>query len=266
MIPLRLVFIPALRLGAILLAAAPLRGADESPRMMANEVAAKVSAAHIGSSIVRLRMEIQSAEKQTLQLQIKERRSAESVEVAYEVLWPKERKGETIVLRKAGDRAATGFQFTPPEKVRTIKDLSEPLLQSDLALEDVIENIFAWGQQTIVGTEDINGVSCQILESKPGRGETSIYDKARTWVDLRRFVPLKIEKYAGGKVIRTIETTKVVTESGRHIPANLIVRGPRPASSTVLDGSRIRRDVTLNSSDFSVEDIKHLENKKTSSD
>jgi hypothetical protein len=261
MIPLRLTFVSALRFGAILLTASPLRGADESPRMTAKEVAAKVSAAHIGSSIVRLRMEIQGSEKETLQLQIKERRSTESVEVAYEVLWPKERKGETIVLRKTGDRAAAGFQFTPPEKVRTLKDLSEPLLQSDLALADVIEDVFSWGQQTIVGTEDISGVSCQILESKPGRGETSIYDKARTWVDLRRFVPLKIEKYAGGKVLRTIETTKVVTESGRHIPANLLVRGPRAASSTLLDGSRIRRDVTLSGRDFSIEGLKDLESK-----
>ena len=43
------------------------------------------------------------------------------------------------------------------------------LFDSDLAYQDAVENFFAWKKQAIVGSEAINGVNCQILESKPDK-------------------------------------------------------------------------------------------------
>ncbi|MEI9897843.1 MAG: outer membrane lipoprotein-sorting protein [Chthoniobacter sp.] len=88
------------------------------------------------------------------------------------------------------------------------------------------------GQQAIVGTETVDGVNCQILESKPGKGDRSTYGSVRSWIDAKRLVPLRIEKYSGsGQVLRRIDTTRVVTDAGHAIPANLSVRGARPDSS-----------------------------------
>ncbi|HEV7868381.1 MAG TPA: outer membrane lipoprotein-sorting protein [Chthoniobacteraceae bacterium] len=229
----------------------------EASPIPAAELAARLSAKQQdGTSLIRLRMEM--AGKGTLQLQIKSRASRAGTDLVYQVLFPKERKGEAVLLRKSDGRIS-GSVFTPADGVRplTAAQLDEPLFGSDLSYEDVIENFFAWGQQAVVGTEVVDRVNCTILESKPGKGERSSYASVRTWVDTRRMVPLRVEKYdAPGRVVRRIDTARVVTDDkGRAIPANLTIRGPR-GSTTNLDGSRIKHDVTFADAEFTPEGIK----------
>jgi hypothetical protein len=249
---------------ALAFAAAFSKAADETPAAMsASELAGRLSALRQdGSSYVRARMEIKGAAKQTLQIQIKERRTRGATEIVYQVLWPKERKGESVLLRKAGSRPATGAHFTPPSTTRPIDagQINEPLLGSSLSYEDVVENFFAWDQQSIVGSEDVNGVSCQILESKPGKGERSSYARVRTWADPKRLVPHRIEKYsASGQLVRRIDTTRVVVDDRRRpIPANLTVRDPREDSITDIDGSRIKHGVAFADREFTPEGIGEL--------
>ena len=233
--------------------------AEPAAPMTAGELAAHLSALRQdGTSYVRLRLEINGAKKETLQLQIKQRRTKNATEVVYQVLFPKERKGESVLLRKMGNRPATGTVFVPPNTTRPIEDLNGSLLGSDLSYEDVVEDFCAWDQQSIVGTEDVDGVACQILESKPGKGERSTYTRVRTWIDTRRLVPLRIEKYSGPQLLRRIDTTRVVTDAGHSIPANLTVRSPRNGSTSGLDGSRIKHSVPYTDRDFTPEGIKEI--------
>ena len=236
------------------------RAAESPSPMTANDLASELSAfRQNGVSYVRLRMEIRGATKETLQLQIKERRTKGSSEVVYQVLYPKERKGESVLLRKIGDGPASGSVFVPPNTLRPIDDLKEPLLGSDLSYEDVIDNFFAWNQQALVGTEGVDGVKCRILESKPGKGEHSIYGSVRSWIDVRRLVPLRVEKHdSSGQLLRRIDTIDVVADAGHQIPATLVVSGTREDSSTRLAGSRIRHDVTYTDRDFTTEGIKEI--------
>lgn len=231
--------------------------ADPAPSMAAGELASRLSTLRQnGSTYVRLRLEVKGATSETLQLQIKERRTKNASDVVYQVMWPKERKGESVLLRKSGNRPASGSVFIPPNTVKAIDDLKAPLFGSDLAYEDVIEDFFAWDQQAIVGTEDVDRVSCQILESKPSKGERSIYGSVRSWIDTRRMVPMRVEKYSGsGQLIRRIDTTRVVADAGNNIPANLSVRGVK-GTTTELDGSRIKHDVAYTDRDFTAEGIK----------
>ena len=243
--------------------------AAENPSpMTANDLAGRLSALRQdGASYVRLRLEIKGATKETLQLQIKERRTKESSEVVYQVLYPKERKGESVLLRKIGNHPASGSVFVPPNTVRPIDDLKEPLFGSDLSYEDIVANFFAWEHQAIVGSEKVDGVNCPILESKPGKAERSIYGNVRSWIDVRRLVPLRVEKYASsGQLLRRIAPPPVVAAAGHHIPADLTVSGARPDSSTLLDGSRIRHNVNYTDGDFTVEGLKDIAAPRRSTD
>jgi hypothetical protein len=236
------------------------RAAESPSPTMAQDLASRLSALRQnGTSYVRLHMEIKGATEETLQIQIKERRTKSSSEVVYQVLYPKQRKGESVLLQKIGNRPTSGSVFVPPNTVRSIDDLKEPLFGSDLSYEDVVDNFFAWDQQAIVGTQEVDGVKCTILESKPGKDERSIYGSVRSWIDVRRIVPLRVEKYASsGQLLRRIDTTRVVADAGHQIPANLAVSGARPDSSTLLDGSRIRHNVTYTDRDFTIEGLKEL--------
>src|SRR5687767_3156849 len=82
--------------------------AEKPSSITANDLASKLSALRHGVLYVRLRMEIKGPTNETLQLQIKERRTTNSSEVVYQVLFPKERKGESVLLRKTGNQPATG--------------------------------------------------------------------------------------------------------------------------------------------------------------
>ncbi len=239
----------------------PGASAAEAPALTAAELAAKLSTTlEDGNSLARVRLEVKGATETTLQLQIKQRRTKGSTEVVYQVLWPKERKGESVLLQRSAGRTG-GALFVPPNTSRTLDagDMKDALFGSDLAYADMVENFFAWDQQALVGTEQVDGVSCQILESKPGKNSRSIYGSVRSWIDTRRLVPLRVEKYSSsGQALRRIDTTRVVGVDGRQIPANLSIRRPGQNSVTVLDGSRIKHGVNYTEAEFTANGLKEL--------
>lgn len=255
--------VPAAMLGFMLSVSFAGDADAESPVMSARDLAASLSARRDGTSDVRLRLEVKQpsgATKIALQLQIKQRRTKAATDLVYQVLWPKERKGEAVLLHQVDGRPPTGSLFMPPDKLRSLdaSQMNEALFGSDLSYQDVIENFFAWENQAIVGNEEVNRVSCVVLESKPGKGESSPYGSVRSWIDPSRLVPLRVEKYLpSGGLARRIETTRVATDDkSRFIPANLTVRGSREDSVTELDGSRIKHDVTYADREFSPEGLK----------
>ena len=237
--------------------------AAESPAMSARDLAASLSSRQDGTSYVRLRLEVKQPNdtaKIALQIQIKQRRTKAANDFVYQVLWPKERKGEAVLLHEANGHPPTGSLFIPPDRLRSLdaSQMNEALFGSDLSYQDIIENFFAWENQVIVGNEAINRVNCIILESRPGKGESTPYARVRTWIDPSRLVPLRVEKYLpSGALARRIETTRVATDDkGRPIPATLTVRGSREDSVTILEGSRIKHDVTYTDREFTPEGLK----------
>ena len=257
--------VTAAMLGLALLVSAAAAAETGSPARSAKDIAASLSALQDGVSYVRLRLEVKQPDDTTkiaLQIQIKERRTKTAADVVYQVLWPTERKGEAVLLHKADGRPSTGSLFIPPANVRSLdaSQMNEALFGSDLSYQDIIENFFAWENQSIAGNDVLNGVNCIILESKPGKGESSTYARVRSWIDPRRLVPLRVEKYLpSGQLARRIETTRVVTDDkGRSIPGNLTVRGPRDDSVTDLDGSRIKHDVAYADREFTPEGLREV--------
>lgn len=232
----------------------------------AAELAAKLSELQQdGNTFIRVKMIVSSPAnpsdpKSTLQLQIKSRRSAGQTDVVYQVLFPKERKGEAVLISSSG----SGATFTPPDKVQTFdaSKFKESLLGSDLSYEDVSDNFFAWKDQTLVGTENVGNVSCQVLESKP-KGARSSYTLVKSWIDTKRMVPLRVEKYgAGNQLVRRIDTSDVANVDGRNVLAMLVIRRAGQPTATEMDGSRIKRGVSYTDADFSAEGLKNLNGPK----
>lgn len=223
----------------------------------ATDLAAQLNALQQdGTSFIRLKMEFQQT---TLQVQIKQRRTQSTIEVVYQILWPKERAGEGVLLRKTANQAASGAVFVPPDTTSTLTSaqMKEPLLGSSLCYADVLENFFSWEHQSIVGNEVLDRANCVVLESKPGKSDRSVYSSVRTWVDSRRLVPLRVEKYASsGQLARRIDTTRVVTNNGHAIPANMTVHDAQKNSTTDLDGSNIKRGVIYDDATFTKEGLR----------
>lgn len=233
----------------------------------AKDLASRLSANVLdGSSLVRLKMDIRPAggSKVTLQLQVKARRTNSASDIIYQVLWPKDRKGESFLLHKSAGGSPSGTVFVPPDSTVSIpaSKLKDGVFGSDLAYEDLIGNFFAWPQQTIVGTEVVDRISCQILESKPGKGDHSSYSRVRSWIDMKRIVPLRVEKYSeSGQLARRIDTTRVAEDdTDRRVPASFTVQRPGQTSVTELEGSNSKHDVSYSDGDFTPEALRALAN------
>src|SRR6478672_12912161 len=117
-----------------------------------SELAGKLRDKENGSTFIRVRMEAGSAEKQTLQVQIKSRVSAAASDIIYQILFPKERKGESVLLQRSGSKFS-GTYFTPPNNFKSV-EMTQSLFGSDLSYEDIIDSPYGWSQQAIVGNED----------------------------------------------------------------------------------------------------------------
>jgi len=225
------------------------------PAMSAAELADRLNAVSQGNALIRTKLEVRPPDgaRRVLQLQIKQRRTKTATDLVYQALWPDEHKGEAVILHQA-QGAAKGSIIVPQQPVRAIKssEMNEGLFDSDLSYQDAVENFFAWKKQTLIGSETINGVNCQILESKPDNSSVSIYAKVRSWIDPQRFVPLRIEKYSSsGELVRRIDVTRVARDEKHHpIPASLTVHGPRKNSVTEFNGARIDQDVQFTDADF----------------
>jgi len=252
----------AIALGVICLTA--VRAEDPpAPAISAQELAGRLNAAVQGSAQIRTQLEVRTlaGSRRALQLQIKQRRTKTATDLAYRVLWPNELRDQVVLLHQDAGRAPTGSIIIPHQPVRAIEksQMGDGLFDSDLAYQDAVENVYGWKEQAIVGSEPINGVNCQILESKPGGSSLSIYAKVRSWIDPRRLVPLRIEKYSSsGELIRRIDITRVARdEKHQPIPSNLTVHGPRKNTVTEFNGARIDQDVNFTDADFTPAGVLH---------
>ena len=252
---MKLNFGPAVAAAALCVAS--IRAVEPAPSAMsAEELAGRMDAARQGCALIRTQLEVRSLDggKRVLQLQIKERRTKTATDLVYRVLWPNEHKDEAVILHQHADGAPSGSIVIPPGTVRALKasQMNEGLFDSDLSYQDAVENFFAWKKQTLVGSEVINGVNCQILESKPDTSSASVYAKVRSWIDPRRLVPMRVEKYsASGELVSRIDTTRVARDEKHNpIPASLTVHAPRKNTVTELNGVRIDQDVTFSDADF----------------
>lgn len=232
---------------AMLSAAVGAPGAEWTAPKLALAMAEAVEDA---DAVARVKMT--TPETGVLQIRIKSRRGGSKVAVAYEILWPNERKGEGFVLRQSGGGAVQGALKTASGAVSKLgaSDLSDPLFGTALAYADAIENFFRWENQSLSGTEAVGKMDCIVLESEPGGGETSIYGKVRSWIDPDRMVTMRVEKYdKSGQIARRIETTQVAKDDrGRHVPAGLSVKVG--GKVTEIDGVNVRHDVTHSDADF----------------
>jgi hypothetical protein len=225
----------------------------------ASDLAGKLAAAvEDGNSLTKLRLTIKpnsGGKKTSLNMQIKARRNKGKIDVLYQVLFPKDRKGQSILLSKEGSNSTQGYSFTPPEKTaRRVNKakLTESILGSDLTYQDIIENFFRWKNQAITGQEAVGRVNCIVLESKPGSSDATPYRLVKSWIDPKKLVALRVIKYdKAGKPAQQIDTTQIARDDkGRSVPAGLTIRRTGSGTKTTIDGSSIRHDVKYTDEDF----------------
>jgi Outer membrane lipoprotein-sorting protein len=199
-----------------------------------------------------------SDRKDVKQLLIKGRNDGKTHTTLYQILWPSELKGQSLLIEKAG-HSLSGFMFEPPSTVKKLSAslMAQPFFGSDLSIEDLAEDFWDWPSQKIVGQETIKDRVCQIVESRPPLDASTSYSLIKTWIAPELALPLRVEKYGSNRqLVRRITADRIMKMNDRWTASTIIVDLAGASTRTILEGSKSERDLDLPAADFTLEGIK----------
>ncbi|HVF70387.1 MAG TPA: outer membrane lipoprotein-sorting protein [Chthoniobacterales bacterium] len=251
---------PLLLLLFVALFAAAIMRADEPD---AKTLVRRVADAQLTSGFtIRAKLmvaEAGSETRKTFQLRIKGRRDDSGIRLLYQILWPTAEKGAALYLERLEKGNLTGFSFTPPDKVQSIgaEQLSSAYLDSDLTIEDLIDDFWRWPDVKSGAEEGVNRENCRIVNLRPSTETKSRYSLIRAWISEEKAVPMRIVKFdRKGEAVKEFSVEKVTQRDKLWFPVSTVIRKPGGTQQTWFEISRGERDVEVPLSDFSVEEIR----------
>lgn len=239
-------------LAAIIAFSLPLAAQESVKQYTGAELIAAVKAAKPKGDI-QIRASLQQQGKPRLQIQIKHHTAANGDRMQlHQVLFPKDRKGEGLLLRIT-DAGFTGWSFKPGGQPVALKpeDRMMGLFGTDLLVEDVLGDFLNWSSHTLVRNEKLGPVNCSVVESNSPSGAAGVVKTVRSWIDDKRLVPQKVELLdGGGKLLRQITTQRVHRSStGYYVPTEFVIASST-GTETKVTGSGVRDDLTFSDADF----------------
>jgi hypothetical protein len=91
----------------------------------------------------------------------------------------------SIRVCRAGDAAPRELPFA---------NWVDPLLDSNLSYEDLMESHFSWRGQKLLEPARYGARDCYVLKSEPGSTDRSHYASVTSWLDREIYYPVKAEK------------------------------------------------------------------------
>lgn len=202
-----------------------------------------------------------SAESRTLQFLLKGRHSGNAKDFLYLALYPAGDKGRAVVVHKDAGGSLTGFTREPDGKTSplTAARLKQPLFGSDLVLDELAEDFWAWPAPKIAGEGAVCRRDCQIIELRAPKGSDAAFALVRVWVSPETSLPLRIEMYsADNKLLKRTECRNIVKSGGHYSMEKLTIESPVTGQQTALDFSKGTRDIEVPARDFTPEGITGL--------
>jgi len=234
----------------------PLLLAAEQKTATIAEVMAKIQATRAATDFRatgRIVTVTGSGERKAYQVSIKGKWFADGLRVFYEVHDPAPSRVRVLLEINPTGKAMirTGHAGDRAPRVVPFESWGEPLLNSDLSYEDMIESHFLWRNQALVKEEKYGARDCYMVRSEPGAPDQSHYSSVTSWLDQEILFPVKVEKLikASGSVKEFIYYG-LRESSGVWSASQIEVRIKDKPDSTLLIFTRGSAKANLNASDF----------------
>ncbi len=204
---------------------------------------------------LQIRATLKQKDKPLVQVQIKRHTASNGDELhLYQILFPKDRKGEGLALR-VKNGAFSGWCYTPGTKPTPLKpaDRAKGLFGTDVLIEDLLADFLDWPTHQIVGNEILGKAQCSIVATEAPSGAESIVRSVKCWIENERMFPKKIMLQDGkGRTVRTVATDQVMrSSSGYFVPTEFSVHNLITGSTTDVSGRGLRDDLKFADEDFS---------------
>jgi hypothetical protein len=138
----------------------------------------------------------QGGERKAYQISMKGRASAAGVSIFAEVTDPASARVRVLMETRAGAAGSIrlGHPGEPEPKELAFANWGDPLLDSDLSYEDLMEGHFFWGSQALLKEAPYGARRCYVLRSQPSGADRSHYSSVTAWLDRQITYPVKVEK------------------------------------------------------------------------
>ena len=184
---------------AMLALASPLLVAQETSRATLGELVQQARARRdatdfrAGGRLVRI---TESGERKNYQISMRAHSFGDVVKVFCEVTAPPAARVRLLMESGAAGRTAVraGHAGDAAPKELGSATWGDPLLDSDLTYEDLMENQFLWQKQTLVKEEKYGARDCDVVRSEPAAVDRSHYSAVTSWLDRLVHYPVKVEK------------------------------------------------------------------------
>ena len=232
---------------SLLAASFPLVGSTQSTidgaTAPAEDLAAAMRPKPSTGFFLKMSMEVAAAgqAKSSLNVQVKGRRLGTTTDLLYQIQWPKDRKGEGVLIHWKDGKFDSGYTYKPGGDVvpLTRKDLLNPMFGSELTLLDTDMGFWDWEKQSDKGTGKVGKADCRIIDLEPANSRPDGYRRVRAWIDPAKLVPMKIEKFTDEGLARVIVTTDIAkTDDGRFIPKEYTVGRSEAGPATKISGTK----------------------------
>jgi len=118
---------------------------------------------------------------------------------------------------------------------------------TDLTYEDVEPKYASDWDATLVGTDEVAGLACHVLDLRPRAGFESVYERMVSCIEPNRATILRTDFHRAGVAFKrlTIDPEHVRDVRGRQIPFRMTLATPRQRSETVVATERyeLRPDI-----------------------
>ena len=141
------------------------------------------------------------------------------------------------VLRDAGKGARFTYMRGDPPAPAPLPDLEAPIRDTALSWVDLTLSFLWWTDAQRVGTEDVRGRPCHVLDVQPaGAGpDDGAYARVRLWIDRKLLMLLQAEAFdEAGRAIKRLWIDSFKKVDDRWMIKDMDVQGPSDVRRTRL--------------------------------
>jgi hypothetical protein len=184
---------------ALLPFASSLLFAQEAPKATLQELVQQARARRDATDFRasgRLVRIAESGERHNYQIALRAHSFGDVVKIFCEVTGPPPARVRLLMETRAAGRSVvrTGHAGDAALKDLGPATWGDPLLDSNLFYEDLMENQSLWQKQTLVKEEKYGARDCYVIKSQPAAADRSHYSAVTSWFDRQTHYPVKVEK------------------------------------------------------------------------
>lgn len=248
----------AVALAAVLVAAAPLRAADD-PRQIVEESQRRTSASsqRYEGLLQVIDAKGKVADKRWTFTRLGAHGDSKAV---LRFVSPAEVKGVALLIVNHTDRASDQWMWTPAlqrERRIALQDRSTRFFGTDFSFEDLEERDVDQYDYRLLGEQTIDGAPCWRIESTAARKKISQYTRSEVWIRKDNYALAQVENFIKGDLVRRLKYGDIVQVQGIWTAKRLEMTDFRRNSRTVLTLEKLEYNVSLKEEDFTLQALRN---------